>query len=148
MLCCGCRQKYVDAILACAAHVSSGQQQSMHHIFYIHACAGYTACRQMYANARLACAAHKEEMMEATALSRCVCMTLIPTMFLYPLLHPCRQMYANARLACAAHEKEMMEATARIQAQRELAAAQAQAAQRALTVAREKAAHEVCGHAS
>ncbi|WIA19156.1 hypothetical protein OEZ85_003803 [Tetradesmus obliquus] len=53
-----------------------------------------------------------------------------------------RQMYANARLACAAHEKEMMEATARIQAQRELAAAQAQAAQRALTVAREKAAHE------
>jgi hypothetical protein len=52
-------------------------------------------------------------------------------------------MYANARLACAAHEKEMMEATARIQAQRELAAAQAQAAQRALTVAREKAAHEV-----
>lgn len=36
----------------------------------------------------------------------------------------------------------MMEATARIQAQRELAAAQAQAAQRALTVAREKAAHE------
>jgi hypothetical protein len=37
-----------------------------------------------------------------------------------------------------------MEATARIQAQRELAAAQAQAAQRALTVAREKAAHEVC----
>jgi hypothetical protein len=54
-------------------------------------------------------------------------------------------MYANARLACAAHEKEMMEATARIQAQRELAAAQAQAAQRALTVAREKAAHEVRG---
>jgi hypothetical protein len=51
-------------------------------------------------------------------------------------------MYANARLACAAHEKEMMEATARMQAQRELAAAQAQAAQRALTVAREKAAHE------
>jgi hypothetical protein len=56
--------------------------------------------------------------------------------------HDCRQMYANARLACAAHEKEMMEARARIQAQRELAAAQAQAAQRALTVAREKAAHE------
>lgn len=54
----------------------------------------------------------------------------------------CRQMYANARVACAAHEKEMKEARARIQAQRELAAAQAQAAQRALTVAREKAAHE------
>lgn len=51
-------------------------------------------------------------------------------------------MYANARVACAAHEKEMKEARARIQAQRELAAAQAQAAQRALTVAREKAAHE------
>lgn len=51
-------------------------------------------------------------------------------------------MYANARLACAAHEKEMKEARARIHAQRELAAAQAQAAQRALTVAREKAAHE------
>ena len=51
-------------------------------------------------------------------------------------------MYAHARLASAAHDKEMMEATARIQAQRELAAAQAQAAQRALIVAREKAAHE------
>lgn len=51
-------------------------------------------------------------------------------------------MYVNARLASAAHDKEMQEATARIQAQRELAAAQAQAAQRALTVAREKAAHE------
>ena len=57
-------------------------------------------------------------------------------------VRPRRQMYANARLACAAHDKEMKEARARIQAQRELAAAQAQAAQRALTVAREKAAHE------
>jgi hypothetical protein len=71
-------------------------------------------------------------------------MLCTPTSSLSALLYVCRQMYANARLACAAHEKEMMEATARIQAQRELAAAQAQAAQRALTVAREKAAHEVC----
>eukprot|EP00879_Flechtneria_rotunda_P029264 GHRR01031587.1.p1 GENE.GHRR01031587.1~~GHRR01031587.1.p1 ORF type:complete len:111 (-),score=25.37 GHRR01031587.1:557-889(-) len=57
-------------------------------------------------------------------------------------MRACRQMYAHARLAAAAHEKEMMEATARIQAQRELATAQAQVAQRALIVAREKAAHE------
>lgn len=53
-----------------------------------------------------------------------------------------RQMYANQKLACAAHEKELLEARARMQAQRELAAAQAQAAHRALSVAREKAANE------
>lgn len=53
-----------------------------------------------------------------------------------------RQMHANARLACSAHAQELREARARIAAQRQLAAAQAQAATRALTVAREKAAHE------
>ena len=51
-------------------------------------------------------------------------------------------MFANQKLACAAHEKELLEARARMQAQRELAAAQAQAAQRALSIAREKAANE------
>lgn len=53
-----------------------------------------------------------------------------------------RQMYASQQLAALAHLKEMREATARIQAQRELAAAHAQAAQRALAIARERAASE------
>ncbi|KAK9831531.1 hypothetical protein WJX81_006368 [Elliptochloris bilobata] len=53
-----------------------------------------------------------------------------------------RQMFANAQLARAAAEKEIEEARARTVAQRALADAQAQAAQRALTVAREKAANE------
>lgn len=70
------------------------------------------------------------------------CGELVSLRMISSLMLCCRQMYANAHLACAAHEKEMKEARARIQAQRELAAAQAQAAQRALTVAREKAAHE------
>ena len=48
-----------------------------------------------------------------------------------------RQMFANAQLARAAAEKEIEEARARTVAQRALADAQAQAAQRALTVARE-----------
>ena len=51
-------------------------------------------------------------------------------------------MFANAQLARAAAEKEIEEARARTVAQRALADAQAQAAQRALTVAREKAANE------
>ena len=51
-------------------------------------------------------------------------------------------MFANAQLARAAAEKEIEEARARTVAQRALADAQAQAVQRALTVAREKAANE------
>lgn len=53
-----------------------------------------------------------------------------------------RQMFSSQRMAAAAHQKELLEAQARVRAQRQLAAAQAQAAQRALVVAREKAAHE------
>lgn len=53
-----------------------------------------------------------------------------------------RQMFANSKLASAAHEKELLEVRARIKAEQELAAAEAQAAQRALIVEREKAAHE------
>lgn len=51
-------------------------------------------------------------------------------------------MFASQKLAALAHQKELLEAQARIKAQRQLAAAQAQAAQRALSVAREKAANE------
>jgi hypothetical protein len=47
-------------------------------------------------------------------------------------------MFASQRLAQIAHDKELLEAQARIKAQRALATAQAQAAQRALSVAREK----------
>lgn len=53
-----------------------------------------------------------------------------------------RQVFSSQHLAQAAHEKELLEAQARIRVQRQLAAAQAQAAQRALSVAREKAANE------
>ncbi|KAK9815291.1 hypothetical protein WJX72_001151 [[Myrmecia] bisecta] len=53
-----------------------------------------------------------------------------------------RQMFANHKLAATAAEKEIHEARARAEAQRLLAGAQAQAAQRALIVAREKAANE------
>lgn len=56
--------------------------------------------------------------------------------------HACRQMFANHRLAFAAAEMEVHEAKARLEAQNQLAAAQAQAAQRALVVAREKASNE------
>lgn len=87
-----------------------------------------------------------------------------------PLLPPSlRQMFASQLLAASAHEKELLEARARIKAQRQLAAAQAQvgrrsstgsrkmdtagvelphtcppsqAAHRALTVTREKASNE------
>ncbi len=45
-------------------------------------------------------------------------------------------------MAEAAHQAELLEVQARIAAQRQLAAAQAQAAHRALIVAREKAANE------
>ena len=48
----------------------------------------------------------------------------------------------NHRLAKVAAEKELKEAQARINVQQQLAAAQAQAAQRAISVAREKAANE------
>lgn len=51
-------------------------------------------------------------------------------------------MFANSELAKAAAEKEIEEARARTAAQRALADAQAQAAQRMLAVAREKAANE------
>ena len=51
-------------------------------------------------------------------------------------------MFASQLLAATAHEKELLEARARIKAQRQLAAAQAQAAHRALTVTREKASNE------
>ena len=47
-------------------------------------------------------------------------------------------MFASQLQAATAHEKELLEARARIKAQRQLAAAQAQAAHRALTVTREK----------
>lgn len=53
-----------------------------------------------------------------------------------------RQMFASQRLASQAHHQELLEAQARIRAQRQLAAAQAQAAHRALSVARERAANE------
>lgn len=53
-----------------------------------------------------------------------------------------RQMFANHRLAFAAAEMEVHEAKARLEAQNQLAAAQAQAAQRKLVVAREKASNE------
>ncbi|KAL0047756.1 hypothetical protein WJX82_011186 [Trebouxia sp. C0006] len=53
-----------------------------------------------------------------------------------------RQMFVNHRLAKVAAEKELQEAQARINVQQQLAAAQAQAAQRAISVAREKAANE------
>lgn len=53
-----------------------------------------------------------------------------------------RQMFASQKMAAAAHQKELLEAQARIKAQRQLAAAQAQAAHRALSVAREKASNE------
>ena len=53
-----------------------------------------------------------------------------------------RQMFSSQRLASQAHHQELLEAQARIRAQRQLAAAQAQAAHRALTVARERAANE------
>lgn len=53
-----------------------------------------------------------------------------------------RQMFANQQLARAAAEKEIQEAKARTVAQSALADAQSQAAARALTVAKEKAANE------
>uniref|UniRef100_A0A7R9VZ96 histidine kinase n=1 Tax=Chlamydomonas euryale TaxID=1486919 RepID=A0A7R9VZ96_9CHLO len=53
-----------------------------------------------------------------------------------------RQMFASQKMAATAHRMELREAQARIKAQRQLAAAQAQAAHRALTVAREKASNE------
>ncbi|KAA6420686.1 MAG: histidine kinase [Trebouxia sp. A1-2] len=53
-----------------------------------------------------------------------------------------RQMFVNHRLAKVAAEKELQEAQARINVQQQLATAQAQAAQRAISVAREKAANE------
>ncbi|DBA83742.1 TPA: hypothetical protein ACH3X1_006273 [Trebouxia sp. C0004] len=53
-----------------------------------------------------------------------------------------RQMFVNHRLAKVAAEKELQEAQARINVQQQLAAAQAQAAQRAISVAREKVANE------
>ncbi|KAK9865276.1 hypothetical protein WJX84_009097 [Apatococcus fuscideae] len=53
-----------------------------------------------------------------------------------------RQMFVNHKLAATAAEKELRETQARMAAQHELAQAQAQAQQRALTVAREKAANE------
>lgn len=51
-------------------------------------------------------------------------------------------MFANQQMARAAAEKEIEEAKARTVAQRALADAQSQAAARALTVAKEKAANE------
>lgn len=51
-------------------------------------------------------------------------------------------MFANQQLAREAAEKEIQEAKARTVAQRALADAQSQAAARALTVAKEKAANE------
>lgn len=48
----------------------------------------------------------------------------------------CRQMFANHRLAFAAAEMEVHEAKARLLAQNQLAAAQAQAAQRKLVCCR------------
>ena len=51
-------------------------------------------------------------------------------------------MFVNHRLAKIAAEKELQEAQARINVQQLLATAQAQAAQRALIVVREKAANE------
>lgn len=51
-------------------------------------------------------------------------------------------MFVNHRLAKIAAEKELQEAQARIDVQQQLSAAQAQAAQRAMVVAREKAANE------
>ena len=54
----------------------------------------------------------------------------------------CRQMFVNHRLAKIAAEKAFQEAQARINVQQQLSAAQAQATQRALVVAREKAANE------
>lgn len=54
----------------------------------------------------------------------------------------CRQMFANAQLARMAAEKELAEARGRTTAQHALANARAQAAQRALVVAKEKASNE------
>ena len=54
----------------------------------------------------------------------------------------CRQMFANAQLARMAAEKELEEAQGRTDAQHALANARAQAAQRALVVAKEKASNE------
>ena len=51
-------------------------------------------------------------------------------------------MFANQQLAREAAEKEIQEAKARTVAQRALADAQSQAAARALTVVKEKAANE------
>ena len=51
-------------------------------------------------------------------------------------------MFVNRRLAKIAAEKELQEAQARINVQQQLSAAQAQAAQRAIVVVREKAANE------
>ena len=51
-------------------------------------------------------------------------------------------MFANAQLARVAAEKELEEAQGRTTAQHALANARAQAAQRALVVAREKASNE------
>lgn len=53
-----------------------------------------------------------------------------------------RQMFVNHRLARIAAGKELQEAQARINVQEQLATAQQQAAQRNITVAREKAANE------
>ena len=53
-----------------------------------------------------------------------------------------RQMFVNHRLAKIAAQKELQEAQARIDVQQQLSAAQAQAAQRAIVVARERAANE------
>ena len=50
-------------------------------------------------------------------------------------------MFVNHRLAKIAAEKELQEAQARIDVQQQLSAAQAQGAQRAIIVAREKAAN-------
>ena len=54
----------------------------------------------------------------------------------------CRQLFVNHRLAKVAAEKELQQAQARINVQQQLSVAQQQAAQRTITVAREKAANE------
>lgn len=51
-------------------------------------------------------------------------------------------MFVNHRLAKIAAEKELQEAQARINVQQQLSAVQAQAAQRAIVLVREKAANE------
>lgn len=76
-----------------------------------------------------------------TARYVCLCQKGVQASVLHSAA-TCRQMFVNHTLAKIAAKKELQEAQARIDVQQQLSAAQAQAAQRAIVVVREKAANE------